>query len=54
MSQEKVNKYKEEKANRKKILKKQKIKKILFRFVFAVIAIAIAVFLGWSIYDLVA
>lgn len=49
MSQEKVNRYKEEKANRKKILRRQKIKKICSRIIVAVIALAIIGYAGFSV-----
>lgn len=52
MSQEKVNKHKEEKTNRKKILKKQKLKKIFTRIALTVVLLLLATYLGWSIYKL--
>lgn len=52
MSQEKVERYKKEKVNRKKIIKKQKRIKILIRVIVILIALAILAFIGWSIYDL--
>lgn len=51
MSQAKVNKYKEEKANRKQILKKQKRNRILARIAAAVICLAIVGWIGYSVYD---
>lgn len=51
MSQEKVNKYKEEKANRKQIMKKEKRNRMIGRIIGAVICLAIVGWLGYSIYD---
>lgn len=48
MSQAKVEKYKKEKANRKKILAKEKAQKIVARISAWVILIAIA---GWAVYS---
>lgn len=51
MSQAKVDKYKEEKANRQQIIKKQKR---MHRFEMTAIALVCAVFVGWigySVYD---
>lgn len=51
MSQEKVNKYKEEKANRKAILKKEKRNRIIAQIISSVIGLAIVGWIGYSIYD---
>lgn len=51
MSQEKVNKYKEEKANRHKIMKREKRNRIIGRIVGIVIGLAIVGWIGYSIYD---
>lgn len=51
MSQEKVNKHKEEKANRKVILKKEKRKKIAGRIAGSIVCLAIVGWLGYSAYD---
>lgn len=51
MSQEKVNRYKEEKANRKEILAKEKKKKAVTKVVAAVIALALVCWVGYSVYD---
>lgn len=51
MSQAKVNKYKEEKANRKQTLKKQKRNRVLARIAAAVICLAIVGWIGYSVYD---
>ena len=51
MSQEKVLKYKEENANRKEIMKKQKIAKITRNSITAVVLVAV---LGWVGYSAVA
>ena len=50
MSQEKVDRYKKEKANRKKIIKKQKIKGFFSKIAVAVVALAIVGYLGFSTY----
>ena len=52
MSQEKVNRYKEEKNNRKKNIKKDKAKKLLRRTVFSVVAVAIIGWFGYSTYSI--
>ena len=51
MSQEKVEKYKQEKANRKKNIKKEKRLHVLRVIFYSLIALAILGFLGWSVYD---
>ena len=51
MSQEKVNKYKEEKANRHKIMKREKRNRMIGRIVGIVICLAIVGWIGYSIYD---
>lgn len=51
MSQEKVDKYKKEKANRKKTNAKKKIKRNISRFVGAVVVIAIVGWAGYSGYQ---
>ena len=51
MSQEKVNRYKEEKANRKEILAKEKRHKRLMWLCGGVIALALVCWLGYSVYD---
>lgn len=48
MSQEKVARYKEEKANRKSIMRKQKITKAIGNTVAAVILVAVVGWLGYS------
>ena len=51
MSQAKVDRYKEEKANRKKIMKQEKIKRVLRNIAaFAVIVVLIG-WLGVSVYN---
>lgn len=52
MSQEKVNRYKEEKANRKQILAKEKRRKNMMKICAAVVALALVCWLGYSVYDL--
>ena len=48
MSQEKVDRYKKEKANRKKIMKKEKVQYIICRCVVAVLAVALVGWIGYS------
>lgn len=50
MSQEKVARYKEEKANRKKIMRREKIKSACAKAVGVVVLIAIVVWAGMSGY----
>ena len=50
MSQEKVDKYKQEKANRKKTMAKEKLKKRLYILLGAVITAAFVAWIGWSVY----
>ena len=51
MSQEKVTKYKETKANRKETMKKQKQAKMLRNTVMAVVAVAVLGWVGYSAVD---
>lgn len=51
MSQAKVDQYKKEKANRKQTMKKEKIKRTLLSVAGVVIAAAICVWIGFSIYN---
>lgn len=51
MSQEKVDRYKEEKANRKSIMKKQKIEKIVRRIAVFVVGIVLVGWIGYSAYS---
>ncbi len=51
MSQEKVNKYKQEKANRKQILKKQKRNRMITRIAGTIVCLAIVGWIGFSAYD---
>lgn len=51
MSQEKVNRYKEEKANRKEIMAKEKRQKRLMQLGGGLIALALVCWLGYSVYD---
>lgn len=48
MSQEKVNQYKENKRNRKAILKKEKRKAIVMKSAAGVILLALVVWIGYS------
>lgn len=52
MSQEKVDRYKEQKKNRKKILKKEKRMRFLGYFVGTIIGLAIVGWAGWSVYSI--
>ena len=51
MSQAKVDKYKQDKANRKKIMKKEKRQRVLRILLASIVGIAIAGFLVWSVVD---
>ena len=51
MSQEKVARYKEEKANRKELMKKAKRQKAVRNTVAAVICVAVVGWLGYSAVD---
>ncbi len=51
MSQEKVDKYKKEKANRQKILKKERIKHRLEIAAVALVCLLAVGWVGYSIYD---
>lgn len=51
MSQEKVARYKEEKANRKEMMRKEKTKRFFRKCVVSVIAIAVIGWIGYSAYD---
>ena len=50
MSQAKVERYKQEKKNRKAAVKKQKRKKILGRIIAVLVCAAIAIWIGFSAY----
>lgn len=52
MSQQKVDRYKKEKANRKKIMKQEKIKSIAARTAGAIVCIALIGWIGYSGYNL--
>ena len=51
MSQEKVNRYKEEKKNRKELLAKEKKQKAIRRVVGTVIAVVFVAWVGFSAVD---
>lgn len=53
MSQEKVERYKKEKANRKEIIKKEKRKAKITKAVTAVVVIALFCWIGYSAYDVI-
>lgn len=50
MSQEKVDRYKQEKANRKKNMKKQKIQNAFRKLAVSVIGLAVVGWIGYSAY----
>ena len=50
MSQAKVDKYKAEKANRKKMIKKQKVKRFCSKLVATLVLVAIVAWAGVSAY----
>lgn len=52
MSQEKVARYKEEKANRKATIKKEKRKHFLSNFVIGVVALGLVGWIGYSAYSM--
>ena len=52
MSQEKIDRYKQEKANRKKNLKKQRTMSLVRKGVLALACVALVGWLGYSAYDL--
>ena len=52
MSQEKVDRYKQEKANRKKIMRRQKAMSIVRKGVLVLAALALVAWLGYSAYDM--
>lgn len=52
MSQEKVDRYKQEKANRKQNMKKEKLKQAFRRVVVSVLVLALFGWLGYSGYNL--
>ncbi|MCC2254164.1 hypothetical protein LKD70_06875 [Ruminococcus sp. CLA-AA-H200] len=52
MSQEKVDRYKKEKANRKQIMHRQKVMSVVRKTVLTVVALALVGWLGFSAYDM--
>ncbi len=52
MSQEKVDRYKQEKANRKKIMRKQRIMSVVRKCVLTLAGLALVGWLGYSAYDM--
>lgn len=52
MSQAKVDKYKEEKANRKKIMRKEKVESILLKCGVTAVALVLVGWLGYSAYNM--
>lgn len=51
MSQEKVDRYKKEKANRKQIIRKEKLQNAIRKCIIGVVAIVLVGWLGYSAYD---
>ena len=51
MSQQKVDRYKQEKYNRKKVLEKEKKTRLIYRISGGIIAIALVGWIGFSIYS---
>lgn len=52
MSQEKVDRYKQEKANRKKTMHRQRVMGVVRKCVLALAAVALIGWLGFSAYDI--
>ena len=52
MSQAKVDRYKEEKANRRKQMKKDKIKSILGKVLVVVVITGLVSWMGYSVYNI--
>lgn len=52
MSREKVDRYKQEKANRKQIMRKQRMMNFVRKGVLALVALALIGWLGYSAYDM--
>lgn len=52
MSQAKVDKYKKEKANRKKIMRKEKVANRLRKCAVVIVAAALVVWIGYSAYNM--
>lgn len=50
MSQEKVDRYKKEKANRKQNVKKEKVRNVLYKCAVGVAAFALIGWIGYSVY----
>lgn len=51
MSQEKVERYKKEKANRKQEIRKQRMMNVIRKVVLTIAALALIGWLGFSVYD---
>lgn len=52
MSQAKVDRYKEEKANRKKIMRREKVANRLRKCAVVIVAAALVVWIGYSAYNM--
>lgn len=51
MSQQKVDRYKYEKANRKQLMRKRRIKVMIEKAAISVVALALVGWLGFSVYN---
>lgn len=52
MSQEKVDRYKKEKANRKQNVRKEKLQNVLRKCMVGVVAVLLVGWIGWSAYGM--
>ena len=52
MSQEKVDRYKKEKANRKQNMKKKKFANVVRKCIVMIVGLLLVVWIGYSAYDL--
>ena len=52
MSQAKVDRYKEEKANRKQIMKQEKLKRVIRNLVAVLVVCGLVGWMGYSLYDI--
>lgn len=51
MSQEKVDRYKEEKANRQQIMKKQKLRTLFYKGIAGLVCLLVVWWIGYSVYQ---
>lgn len=52
MSQEKVDRYKKEKANRKQIMRKEKLQNTVRKFLVAVVGLLLVCWIGYSAFNM--